>query len=302
MPDENAEEVFRALLAWQVEGHKFRYAVSTFGKESELHTWSGQALKETSPANHPTSKLRPKNSFDPVVHAKQKHVIDPVVPPKSLDANNDGLSCYEMLLYAALVAGKIGPSDIFSALTFYPENQKITARNYSESTLPSNLSCGAMIPYDLDNPSRTPHKGDLVFFKGASHVAMATGATVVGRTLASRNNTRIVWQTGKARIEWETDEKLESQNRERMEAQVLSFWPRATVEVKVANEGEQERVKFARKLPVETDKCDIERTTIEDLVLGLVWQGTEEREIDYGSFKGGVRFAAPAWTSIGGHL
>lgn len=77
------------------------------------------------------------------------------------------INCWEMVLYAAHIAGVLPWSRIHSMYTPRPG---------WGAFLVNELSFGNRRPYNMSNPSATrPVLGDIVFFDGSSHIALATG-------------------------------------------------------------------------------------------------------------------------------
>jgi hypothetical protein len=77
------------------------------------------------------------------------------------------INCWEMVLLAAFNSGQVSWQWIHDLYTSSPVDW--------DKRLVETLSGGARVPYAAGPGARTPLSGDIVFFSGADHVALATG-------------------------------------------------------------------------------------------------------------------------------
>jgi hypothetical protein len=77
------------------------------------------------------------------------------------------INCWEMILLAAHRIGLVDWDWVHDLYTTHLVDWY--------TNLPDRLTRGALRPYDLSTSTPLPERGDLVFFNGASHVALATG-------------------------------------------------------------------------------------------------------------------------------
>lgn len=77
------------------------------------------------------------------------------------------INCWEMVLLAAYRIGAVSWTWINSLYTN-------TVGNWYDE-LPNRITNGGLASYDLASKTPLPQRGDLVFFDGAAHVALATG-------------------------------------------------------------------------------------------------------------------------------
>ena len=91
------------------------------------------------------------------------------------------LNCWEYLLYAAVCAGVLTHAQVHHIVMTDRPDIPVGARlppGYLESTIPDLLAPRGRRAYRLGDPScPAPVCGQLVFFNGGGHVAIATGAT-----------------------------------------------------------------------------------------------------------------------------
>jgi hypothetical protein len=85
------------------------------------------------------------------------------------------LNCWEMVLYAAAKTGVLSHAQLHEIYTFDKTPEGIPPEHWFNS-LPDQLSPGGCREFTLGDPeSPLPQRGDIVYFNGATHVAMATG-------------------------------------------------------------------------------------------------------------------------------
>ena len=120
--------------------------------------------------------------------------------------------------------------------------------------------------YSLITHSPFPDQGDLVFFNGLGHVAVATGNMVDGYAM---RGVPLSYQGSGV--------KVVAERTMEMEAEVLSFWPRYRPTYRdglIGNEA-----------PNSLHETPMEVTTIEDLAIGMAIMVKGVDELDLSSVK-----------------
>jgi hypothetical protein len=214
---------------------------------------------------------------------------------RDLDPCRDGLSCYEILMYAAMIAGCLNPSEIEAAFEAAQkgakEAKRFRAPQAYDEALKKALFKGSIRGYSLVTHIPPPGEGDIVFINGLMHVALATGESVSGSSLPHRHGVEIDFQVAEAKIIQDSKGAKGS-----MEAEVASFWPRYVAQIMDDESGKSGKV-FAGVKPPSLNQAPVEITTIEDLVLGLAREVNGADSIDYSKYK--VEFARPVWAKNG---
>ena len=110
----------------------------------------------------------PDNDFSVWASAPSEGVAPQVAPTTRIN-------CWEMVMFAAYRAGVTNWKWIHDVYTKPP---------FDIDTIPRALSGGARISYIVGDPKTPrPKRGDIVFFTGAAHVALANGVIDgLGRT------------------------------------------------------------------------------------------------------------------------
>lgn len=84
------------------------------------------------------------------------------------------INCWEMVMYSAVVSGQLSHAEAHHIYDFVDTKE---GRKDWFGQLPDRLAPGGRDAYD---PGRPPERGQLVFWDGSNHVAMATGRIVGG--------------------------------------------------------------------------------------------------------------------------
>lgn len=209
----------------------------------------------------------------------------------TFDPSSNSLNCFEIILYSALTAGVLTPSDIANVYLAVSEavkkaGMRVKPQAYA-TTFIRSVTCGKMQHYDLCNHIPTPAPGDLVFFgvagfkSGIMHAAVATGDLIQGAMVSTRGGANVLYEGGVATVGTMVGPHS-------LESMVFSFWPRYGITVA--------RGKFQKTAPPSLERTRVEITTIEDLVLGMAIEMGDCDEIDISKYY--VAFATPVWSGF----
>lgn len=209
----------------------------------------------------------------------------------TFDPSKNSLNCFEIILYSALTAGVLDPSDIESIYATVSEAVKKAGMRgkpqaYANAFIKS-VTCSRLQVYDLCNHIPHPDPGDLVFFgvtgfrSGIMHAAVATGDLMQGAMVPTRGGANVLYEGGVATVG--AMDGLHS-----LESMVFSFWPRFGITVRNG--------KFQKTAPESLERARVEITTIEDLVLGMAIEIGDSDAIDISRYY--VAFATPVWAGF----
>jgi hypothetical protein len=114
-----------------------------------------------------TGGMRSSTIFDNWASAASESAAPPVNSVTTIN-------CWEMILLAAFRIGAVDWNWINQLYT-NPQPTNTSELQTWYNGLPSRITSGSLTSYDLATKTPLPERGDLVFFDGAAHVALATG-------------------------------------------------------------------------------------------------------------------------------